>query len=196
MRHHGRLEQRTAGVRRNHAKHGGQPLEFFQIAFNTTWISVLPTASAVPPNGQSKIDVHFDPETLRNGVYHINLEIASAVYDSTMVLPVTLTVHKEPSAVPDLVAAPATQFALYRTLQIRFNPATRICFDLPNIVRVRLEIYNSLGQLVATLADDIRAAGRYTVAWDGHGASGLVDLRLLILSVCRRATSSVRKKCC
>ena len=159
------------GIMQNTA---GDRLEFFQIAFNTTWISVLPTASAVPPNGQSKIDVHFDPETLRNGVYHINLEIASAVYDSTMVLPVTLTVHKEPSAVPASSLHLPTQFALYQNYPNPFNPATRICFDLPNIVRVRLEIYNSLGQLVATLADDIRAAGRYTVAWDGHGASGLV----------------------
>ena len=48
-----------------------------------------------------------------------------------------------------------------------FNPSTTIRFGLPTAARVRLTIFNVLGQEVATLADDEYTAGYHEVRLDG-----------------------------
>ena len=53
-----------------------------------------------------------------------------------------------------------------------FNPSTIIPYQLPAPVRVRLEVFNILGQRVATLVDGERPAGFHTAAWDATDASG------------------------
>ncbi len=55
-----------------------------------------------------------------------------------------------------------------------FNPATRINFSLPVNGKVTLQIYNALGQKVATLVDGSMKAGTHTVEWNAANmASGL-----------------------
>lgn len=46
-----------------------------------------------------------------------------------------------------------------------FNPTTRIKYGLPESARVRVTIYNVLGQLVSTIIDKDQAAGYYEVNW-------------------------------
>ena len=53
-----------------------------------------------------------------------------------------------------------------------FNPATIIPYQLPSPVRVRLEVFNILGQRVATLVDGARPAGFHTATWNATDASG------------------------
>lgn len=61
-----------------------------------------------------------------------------------------------------------------------FNPVTTIQFSLPQSSDVRLEIYNSTGQLVEVLVDGRRAAGTHALSWDaGRRASGTYFYRLL-----------------
>jgi hypothetical protein len=55
-----------------------------------------------------------------------------------------------------------------------FNPATSIKFSVPKQTRVRLEVFNVLGQRVTTLADQEFQAGFHTVTWNARGvASGM-----------------------
>jgi hypothetical protein len=59
-----------------------------------------------------------------------------------------------------------------------FNPVTRIAYSLPVETRVRLVVYNVSGERVATLVDDVVAAGDHTAVWDARGAaSGLYFYR-------------------
>ncbi len=49
-----------------------------------------------------------------------------------------------------------------------FNPNTHISFSLPVMTKVRLEIFNMLGQSVAVLTDKYYDAGHYTIPWNGR----------------------------
>ncbi|MBI5060067.1 T9SS type A sorting domain-containing protein [candidate division KSB1 bacterium] len=72
-----------------------------------------------------------------------------------------------------------TEYRLYQNYPNPFNPTTEIQFDLPENARVKLRIYNTLGQLVATLLNGPREAGQHTVTWDASEMpSGLYIYRL------------------
>ena len=53
-----------------------------------------------------------------------------------------------------------------------FNSSTQILYRLASPGPVRLQIFNSLGQQVRTLVDEIQAAGRYQVHWDARDQRG------------------------
>jgi len=53
-----------------------------------------------------------------------------------------------------------------------FNPETNIEFSVPVGGRVSLKIYNVAGQLVKVLADDVYAAGRHSINWNGTNENG------------------------
>lgn len=74
----------------------------------------------------------------------------------------TVTVSTLPSA-----------YALRANSPNPFNPGTRIAYDLPQPARVRLSVYNLLGQEVVRLVDEIKAPGRYVVTWDGRNEHGI-----------------------
>jgi TolB-like protein len=73
----------------------------------------------------------------------------------------------EPGPVP-------TSFQLYPNYPNPFNGGTQIRFDLPNKCRVKLVVYNILGQEVAKLADHAFEAGQYNIPWDGRNENGMV----------------------
>ncbi len=57
-----------------------------------------------------------------------------------------------------------------------FNPTTEITFDLPTATNVKLQVFNVLGQCVATLAEGPRTAGPHAVKFDGSALSSGVYL--------------------
>jgi len=65
-----------------------------------------------------------------------------------------------------------TDFNLYQNYPNPFNPSTIITFDIPENSSVRLSIYSVIGQEVAQLVSENKAAGRYQVAWNGKNKSG------------------------
>lgn len=75
----------------------------------------------------------------------------------------------QPQTVPGLPAS----YALFQNCPNPFNPTTEIRFDVPENIQVQLKIYNTLGQEVTTLLDQVRPAGSYTIQWNGKNSSGL-----------------------
>ncbi len=53
-----------------------------------------------------------------------------------------------------------------------FNPVTQINYQVPQDGRVRLVVYNLLGQEVRRLVDGRVEAGFYQMVWDGRDALG------------------------
>ena len=69
-------------------------------------------------------------------------------------------------------AVQPAQFSLGSNYPNPFNPATVIPYRLQQPMLVRLEVFNVLGQHIATLVDGEQAEGFYTARWDGTDAAG------------------------
>jgi len=65
------------------------------------------------------------------------------------------------------------RYVLHQNYPNPFNPSTTIEFDVPRQGPVKLEVFNLLGQRVATLVDkNLATAGKYRVEWDGRNVAG------------------------
>ena len=65
-----------------------------------------------------------------------------------------------------------TDFALGQNYPNPFNPSTVIPYQIPASAHVRLEVFNLLGQRLATLVDGVRSAGAHMAQWDATDAAG------------------------
>ena len=69
-------------------------------------------------------------------------------------------------------AAQTEPFNLGANYPNPFNPSTVIPYQLPTAMPVRLEVFNVLGQRIATLVDGQRSGGFHTAHWDGANEVG------------------------
>jgi hypothetical protein len=87
-------------------------------------------------------------------------------------LSLNLYVDSEVAVDPGLTVKP-TMYSLDQNYPNPFNPSTMIRFYLPQSSPVKLVVYNLLGQEVAMLLDEYRAAGTHNVQVNGSSfASG------------------------
>ncbi len=78
-------------------------------------------------------------------------------------------------------AALPKAFALEQNYPNPFNPATTISYALPQSSRVRLSVFNMLGQEIAVLADGLESAGYRSATFDaGSIPSGVYFYRLRV----------------
>jgi len=83
------------------------------------------------------------------------------------------------SATPSMSSATITEYALHQNYPNPFNPETNITFDLVESGAVTVNVYNAIGQTVATLVNSSMAAGRHTVNFDAASLpSGLYFYRM------------------
>ena len=75
---------------------------------------------------------------------------------------------------------PPDKFELFQNYPNPFNPSTTIAYQLTTDSRIRLKIYNLLGQEVVTLLDGDRLAGFHQEVWNASSvASGTYIYRLI-----------------
>ncbi|HTR82276.1 MAG TPA: T9SS type A sorting domain-containing protein [Bacteroidota bacterium] len=71
------------------------------------------------------------------------------------------------------------EFSLSQNYPNPFNPSTNVVFSVPKEAKVKLEVFDLLGRRVATLVNETKAAGEYTVSFDGANlSSGMYIYRL------------------
>jgi hypothetical protein len=70
------------------------------------------------------------------------------------------------SDVEEVIGAVPSEYSLGQNYPNPFNPSTKINFSLPEASNVKLTIFNTLGQEVATLLNDYMNAGSYEYSFD------------------------------
>jgi arabinogalactan endo-1,4-beta-galactosidase len=72
----------------------------------------------------------------------------------------------------DQEITPVSSFILYQNFPNPFNPMTQIGYELEKQSLVKLIVYNSLGEQINLLVNDIKSAGKYFIYWDGKDSKG------------------------
>ncbi len=80
--------------------------------------------------------------------------------------PVIVSVDEEGSVILD--------FKLHQNYPNPFNPVTRINFELLNQTYVKLIVYNSLGEEVNIIVDEVKDAGEHFAEWNGRDSNNQV----------------------
>ena len=94
-------------------------------------------------------------------------------------------------AVEDLVAVSNLTISSYPN---PFNSSTTISYNLPGSGEVRINIYNTKGQLVKTLIAEDKTKGSYQIIWDGKDKNGNpVSSSLYLLQITAGKQSRVHK---
>lgn len=138
--------------------------------------------SASPNNIQISVDVSASSVTITAPGFIGEGKLSVKVTDSKgatirqdIVIIVSLGTGNEVNTgtgIPD-------RFSLVQNYPNPFNPSTKIGFGLPSASYVRLEVYNMLGQKVATLANEKMNAGIHQVSFDAQRlSSGIYIYRL------------------
>jgi len=89
-------------------------------------------------------------------------------------------VEKDEDTSSELISSEVPQtLQLSQNYPNPFNPSTKIDFALPEAAQVTLEVYNMLGQQVATLENGYLSAGQHSVSFDASDlSSGIYLYRL------------------
>ena len=88
-------------------------------------------------------------------LFNFNAEVLSSITAFHSTVPVEDT--------EDIIS----DFILNQNYPNPFNPHTKIKYELKQQTPVKLIIYNSLGEQVKILADEINNAGRHSIEWNG-----------------------------
>ncbi|MCK4640308.1 MAG: T9SS type A sorting domain-containing protein [Candidatus Marinimicrobia bacterium] len=86
------------------------------------------------------------------------------------------------------------EFNLHQNYPNPFNPTTTISFELPKESFTEIRIYNLAGQLVQTLVNEVKPAGRHQITWDaGNLPSGIYFYQIKVEN---HAGSGIQTKKC
>ncbi|PJA26423.1 MAG: hypothetical protein CO189_10825 [candidate division Zixibacteria bacterium CG_4_9_14_3_um_filter_46_8] len=79
----------------------------------------------------------------------------------------------------DVASETPSDYALLGSYPNPFNAVTSIIFEVPTAGKVNLDIYNLMGQKVATLVDSDIEAGQHSISWDAANfSSGIYFYKL------------------
>ncbi|UCE66000.1 MAG: S8 family serine peptidase [Candidatus Zixiibacteriota bacterium] len=138
-----------------------------------SWLMADPVSGTIDPGGNFNVEISFDATVLDEGTHTGSLIVTG--YDMNhmvdqITVPVTFQINV--TGLEDDAAGLPTKFALHQNYPNPFNPNTEVKFDLPADSRVKLEIFNILGQKVTTVIDEDMRAGYRSVTWNGADRSG------------------------
>jgi hypothetical protein len=144
-------------------------------------------AMALPPVGQPTVDwtqIRTNPDSVKlkqaywNYRYVVEDKSHGVHNPKYVVSLLQLSINKLTGVEFNTPDVPVS-FELYQNYPNPFNPSTKIAFALPKDARVKLEVFNVLGERVAVLKDEYMRAGVYTVEFNATGlSSGVYFYRL------------------
>ena len=151
----------------------GTPNGFDLGATYATWVRINFTIDVAGPR-----ELVIDPGSNAVSLYenHGNNPNTGVINSQTLSPPINIS--NTTVSVAERRGIPA-QFAMDQNYPNPFNPSTSIDFALPRQEHVTLDVFNVLGQKVATLVNETRPAGYYTERFEGARlASGIYFYRM------------------
>ncbi|MFQ6614065.1 MAG: FlgD immunoglobulin-like domain containing protein, partial [Fidelibacterota bacterium] len=112
------------------------------------------------------------------------------LFDRTGAVLLQLSGSRSFDPLPDL----PQEFALRPNYPNPFNPVTRIEYNLPEDIQVKITVYDLMGKEVRILVDERKTAGFQSTRWDGRDSAGRsVASGLYLVSMSAGKWSAVRK---
>ena len=151
--------------------------------------SIISYGISIPPFPTVYIPIITRPDTvyIASGIWVVKDVVPSVSVDLTglgfplsFYIPGFLRELANPSASINPVEGQlAESYMLEQNYPNPFNPATKINFSIPERTDVKLEIYNSLGNKVTTLVNEVVLPGSYSVDFSGEGLSSGIYFYIL-----------------
>lgn len=151
--------------------------------------SVQFTSTVTPPPGSGSIGIVFTPNPLTSfpgpvnvqanvsgvpvGTYSINITGTDNSYTPPRVHTRTLPLIVNTTVGIGNQGEIPTQFALEQNYPNPFNPSTSIYYSVPKQSLVSLKVYDMLGREVASLVNEMKEAGNYSVDFNTAAAGDL-----------------------
>jgi hypothetical protein len=118
---------------------------------------------------------HFDNVDLSN-IFQLKFDGGNG--SQTLYLDNIYFFDETPTSITEMDDRP-TAFTLSQNYPNPFNPTTQIAFAVPETGHVRLEVFDMIGQRVATIVNENVTAGAHTVTFDASAlSSGIYLYRL------------------
>lgn len=136
-----------------------------------TWDGVLYGIGLVSSSGST--DIFLD--TSLDGLTQMQLTISGynmVPYLDMLSIDGSDITEASPEEEDETTANLPTQVQLRGNFPNPFNPSTRIAFDLPRTMDVRLSVFDIRGHLVKNLVNESLSAGSQEVLWDGSDSRG------------------------
>jgi len=112
----------------------------------------------------------------RESIYQIVMTTAGTISD---VYIDNIYFYNQMATSIDGVNESPNRFTLNQNFPNPFNPSTTISYNIPESANVKLEVFNAVGQKVATLINGTQNAGSHTVSFDASNlASGIYLYKL------------------
>jgi hypothetical protein len=148
-------------------------------SFSTSWIGEVVEMKLISYHTQSGLFGANNYYSKKHGLVYSALE-GGASYELTGariggvvygVITGIVNVQHESEGIP-------VRTSLCQNYPNPFNPSTTISYELPTASRVTIRVFNALGQEVALLVDEEKAAGAYQVRWTANVPSGVYFYRI------------------
>ncbi len=145
-----------------------------------SWLDIQQQGGVVNPGETEAVNLDFRSFGKEEGTFEANMIIrTNDPQNERTVVPVQLNVNTTVSTIDDPEVPRSIK--LEQNFPNPFNPSTVINFELNRTANVTLEVYNVVGQKVATLINnEARSAGRHSVQFDGRSLSSGVYIYRLI----------------
>ena len=145
-----------------------------KISWNLDVITAIPTFNEVRLSCQFRVGNLLET----GGIFQMKNLLKISGTDTVAIDSSLITAIKE-----EKIQTPLG-FELSQNYPNPFNPTTKIQFSVPKQEQVKLVVFNSLGQEVATLVNEEKNTGSYSVTFDGSNLpSGVYFYRLQVGSL-------------
>jgi hypothetical protein len=154
---------------------GKDTLRISNIVSTNAAFSVRATTRNLPPGQSFKDTVRFTPASGGNASGLLLISTNASPAPDTVVVSGTGT---SATGVADLPSQIPKEYSLSQNYPNPFNPSTVIRYGLSERSRVKLEIYDLLGRVIATVVNGEQEARFYEVSWQANAPSGIYFYRI------------------